>query len=254
MSNAEPVAIDDCLSVRLGRLFVEGCDAAELARRFGTPLHVFSENQLRRNARRFREAFATRRPEGQVNVLPSIKANFTLAMRRILTQEGMGCDTFGSSELEAALRCGVRPELISVNGSVKDRALIERAVGVGAQWSIFDGGRRESDIREGNAKIDEALAAAASTEQKVRNEVRQALLDLDSARANAAKAKEQRDLAAENQRLVDVSYRAGAATAIEQADATAQLRNAEIGYTAETLGAQLAALRVLRAAGAFQPR
>jgi outer membrane protein TolC len=127
------------------------------------------------------------------------------------------------------------------------------AVGVGAQWQILDGGLRESDIREGNAKMDEAIAAAASTEQKVRNEVRQALLDLDSARANAAKAKEQRDLAAENQRLVDVSYRAGAATAVEQADATAQLRNAETGYTAESLAANLAALRVLRAAGAFKP-
>ncbi len=127
------------------------------------------------------------------------------------------------------------------------------AVGLGAQWQILDGGRRESDIREGNARIDEAEASAASTEQKVRNEVRQALLDLDSARANAAKAKEQRDLAAENQRLVDVSYRAGAATAVEQADATAQLRNAETGYTAESLGSQLAALRVLRAAGAFKP-
>ncbi len=123
-------------------------------------------------------------------------------------------------------------------------------VGVQAQWQIFDGGRRESDIREGNARIDEAIASELSTEQKARNEVRQALLDLESARANAAKAKEQRDLAAENQRLVDVSYRAGAATAIEQADATAQLRNAEIGYTNEALGAQLAALRVLKVAGA----
>lgn len=125
--------------------------------------------------------------------------------------------------------------------------------GLGAQWSIFDGGRRESDLREGNARIDEAIATEASTEQKVRNDVRQGVLDLDSARANASKAKEQRDLAAENQRLVDVSYRAGAATAVEQADATAALRNAEIAFTAESLAAQLAALRVLRAAGAFHP-
>jgi outer membrane protein TolC len=75
------------------------------------------------------------------------------------------------------------------------------------------------------------------------------VLDLESARANALKAKEQRDLAAENQRLVDVSYRAGAATAVEQADAVAALRNAEIAQLTETLSAQVAALRVLRAAG-----
>ncbi|HEY6005583.1 MAG TPA: TolC family protein [Anaeromyxobacter sp.] len=125
--------------------------------------------------------------------------------------------------------------------------------GLQAQWQILDGGLRESDLREGNAKIAEADAALRSAEAKARQDVLQALLDLDSARANAAKAKEQRDLATENLRLVDVSYRAGAATAVELADATASLRTAEAGVTAETLGAQLAALRVLQATGEFEP-
>lgn len=101
--------LDECLSIRGGRLFVEGSDAAELAQRFGTPLYVISEDQLRRNARRFVRAFGERWPEGPVRILPSIKANFTLALRRILTEEGLGCDTFGPGELEAALRCGVPP-------------------------------------------------------------------------------------------------------------------------------------------------
>jgi outer membrane protein TolC len=125
--------------------------------------------------------------------------------------------------------------------------------GVALQWNILDGGKRESDVRTANARIDEADATLRSTEAQVRAEVEQALLDLESARANAEKAKEQRDLAAENQRLVDVSYRAGAATAVEQADATTQLRNAEIAQVTESLGAQLAAVRVLRAVGEFEP-
>lgn len=123
------------------------------------------------------------------------------------------------------------------------------AVGLSAQWRILDGGRREAELREANARIDEAQASAAGAEATATKEVKQALLDLESARANAVKAKEQRDLAAENQRLVDVAYRAGAATAVEQADATAVLRNAEIGYTTEVLRAQLAALSVLKVAG-----
>jgi outer membrane protein TolC len=124
------------------------------------------------------------------------------------------------------------------------------AIGLSLQWTIFDGGLREAELREASARVDEAEASLASAEARIRAEVRQALLDLESARANAAKAREQRDLAAENQRLVDVSFRAGAATSVEQADATAELRNAEIGYTTEALGAQLAALRVLQVAGA----
>ncbi len=123
------------------------------------------------------------------------------------------------------------------------------SVGLSLQWKLLDGGLREAEIREASARVDEAAANVASTEAKARADVRQALLDLESARANAEKAREQRDLATENQRLVDVSYRAGAATAVEQADATAALRNAEQAQQTETLGAQLAALRVLRAAG-----
>jgi hypothetical protein len=75
------VRIDECLSIRGGRLYVEGCDAVELARRFGTPVYVVSENHLRRNARRITSAFASRWTGGPVRVLASIKANFTLATR-----------------------------------------------------------------------------------------------------------------------------------------------------------------------------
>jgi outer membrane protein TolC len=127
------------------------------------------------------------------------------------------------------------------------------AAGLGLSWTLLDGGLRESDIREGNARIAEAEAASRRAESRARQEVLQALIDLDSARANAAKAKEQRDLAAENSRLVDVSYRAGAATAVELADATAALRTSEINVLTEQLNAQLAALRVLLAVGQFDP-
>jgi diaminopimelate decarboxylase len=128
--------LDDCLSVRDGRLFIEECDAGELARRFGTPCYVVSEDQLRRNVRRFQLAFAKRWPEGPVRVLPSIKANFTLALLRILAQEGTGFDTFGPSELHAALGSGADPALVSVNGSSKDRRILEAAVRAGARVTL----------------------------------------------------------------------------------------------------------------------
>ncbi len=126
--------------------------------------------------------------------------------------------------------------------------------GLQLQWTLLDGFRRESDIREANGRIAEARARAEGAVVGLRRDVTQALLDLESARANAQKSKEQRDLAAENQRLVDVAYRAGTATAVEQADATAQLRNAEIQVTTDTLNAQLAALQVLNTIGSFNPR
>lgn len=127
------------------------------------------------------------------------------------------------------------------------------AVGVAANWNLLDGGLREAELREANAKIAEMEATRKGAEAKAVLEVRQATLDLQSAKANAVKAAETRDLARENQRLIDVSYGAGAATALEQADAQTALSSAEVAAEAEALAAKLAALRLLKSAGAFDP-
>ena len=118
------------------QFLIEQCEVTDLAGRFGTPLNVISERALRENFRRISRAFAASWPHGPVMVLPSIKANYVLAVRRVLSAEGAGCDTFGASELQAALRGGVAPDMISVNGSAKDEALIATAVDLGARITI----------------------------------------------------------------------------------------------------------------------
>jgi diaminopimelate decarboxylase len=128
--------IDDCLSIKEGILFMEGCDVTYLADRFGTPLYVMSEDQLRRNVRAFQAEFTRGWPDGPVVVMPSIKANYALALRRILNQEGAGCDTFGPGELHAALSTGVPPDLISFNGSSKTEELLVRAARAGARITL----------------------------------------------------------------------------------------------------------------------
>lgn len=163
MTDTTSRSLDECLSVRRGQLFVEGCGAASLARRFGTPCYVVSEDQLRRNVRRFRRAFSDRWPESPVHVLPSIKANFTLALLRILAQEGTGFDTFGPSELHAALGSGADPALISVNGSSKDRAILEAAVRGGARVTL-------DSVEE--AELVRKVARALGTRARVRFRLR----------------------------------------------------------------------------------
>jgi diaminopimelate decarboxylase len=143
--------IDDALSVRDGRLHLEELDVVRLADTFGTPLYALSEDQLRRNLSAFVSAFERGWPEGEVRILPSIKANNALAVWRILAREGVGCDTFGPGELHAALASGIRPDLISVNGSVKDANLVERAVAVGARITL-------DAARELDLVLDAALA------------------------------------------------------------------------------------------------
>ena len=116
------------LSIRDGILFIENCNTVEIAREFGTPVFLVSESHLRDNFRVYKRTFERYWTEGPVRIMPSIKANPVIAVRKILTSEGAGCDVFGAGELYAALRGGVHPTAISVNGSIKDRDVIENAV------------------------------------------------------------------------------------------------------------------------------
>ena len=72
------------------------------------------------NLRRFHEAFAAGWP-GPVDVLPAMKANTMLAVRRLLSRQGAGADIYSPEELAGVFRTGVDPERVSVNGGGKSK-------------------------------------------------------------------------------------------------------------------------------------
>ncbi len=123
--------LNPLLSIRDGHLFIEDMDTVKIAEEFGTPLFVVSENILVNNYKAFRDNFQKHYPEGRIRVMAAVKANPTVAVRRVLTREGCGCDTFGFGELETALRGGVPYEDIAVNGSIKTPDIIKKAVDLG---------------------------------------------------------------------------------------------------------------------------
>ena len=130
-----PVSIEESIRTEAGRLLVEDCSAVELAERFGTPLFAYSERQLRSNYQRIHGAFQSNWPTA-VHVLYAIKANFTLAVSRVLFSEGAGADVFTEGELYGALVAGAAPHQISINGSLKTRELLEQGIAAGACINI----------------------------------------------------------------------------------------------------------------------
>jgi len=128
------------------------------------------------------------------------------------------------------------------------------AVGLSLSWTLFDGTLREAELKENGAKVAEAEAGLRAAEARAREDVQRGKLDLDAALANRQKAKETVELARENHRLVEVNYKAGAATYLEVSDAQNQLLSAELANVTEDLRARLAALRLLKVAGRFDPR
>jgi diaminopimelate decarboxylase len=112
-----------------GNLWVDGCDVAELADRYGTPLYIISENQLRHTYRQFRDAFRRHYPD--VEILFANKSNNGLAIRHIFNQEGAGGDCFGAQEMYMALLAGTDPATLVLNGSNKQDDELELAIANG---------------------------------------------------------------------------------------------------------------------------
>jgi len=158
--------IDDCLSNRNGVLFIEDLASSDLVERFGSPLFVFSEDQVRRNVRRFRDAFEKGWTAGPVKVMPAAKANWLFAIQRVLADEGCGADVYSAGELDVALRAGVDPRFISVNGVPKDKEHIRRTIEVGARLTI-------DSLRD--VAFLEELAPALSKTAYVRLRIRPAI-------------------------------------------------------------------------------
>ncbi|HTN24620.1 MAG TPA: diaminopimelate decarboxylase [Solirubrobacteraceae bacterium] len=114
-----------------GRLQLGGCDAVELAREFGTPVYIVSEDDLRARAQTFVEAFRARTKN--FDVLFASKAFPCTAVYRVLAQEGIACDVASGGELSLALAGGFDPARIYMHGNAKseDELRYARSVGVG---------------------------------------------------------------------------------------------------------------------------
>ena len=100
-----------------GALEIGGCDTVELARRFGTPLYVVDEECLRDTCRAYRRAFQTRYPTSHISF--SSKVFTTIAICRIVADEGLGVDVSSGGELYTALQAGIDPQTIVMHGSNK---------------------------------------------------------------------------------------------------------------------------------------
>ena len=109
-----------------GQLLVGGCDLADLAEEFGTPLFVYDEAQLRSRCAEAVAAFGD-------GVAYATKAFLCRAMARLAHEEGMHLDVASGGELAVALSAGVPAERLVLHGNNKsDEELITaREVGVG---------------------------------------------------------------------------------------------------------------------------
>jgi len=122
-------AIPQYLESRDGRLHIDGADAVELLREYGSPLYVFSEPRIRANVARLQSA--ARAVDRPVKFCYASKANSNMAVLRAVLNAGIDIEVNSGGELFKALRAGFAPEQIIFNGTSKSDDEIDDAVRAG---------------------------------------------------------------------------------------------------------------------------
>jgi diaminopimelate decarboxylase len=137
------VARDDPVDLRLlprsatidgsGRLSIAGCDLAELAHTFGTPLYVYDEDELRTRCREYHDAF------GDGAVAYAAKAFLCVAMARIVADEGLQLDVATGGEAHVAHRAGFPAARMVFHGNNKSELELRFALELGVGRLVVDG-------------------------------------------------------------------------------------------------------------------
>ena len=123
-----------------GALEIGGMPADDLADRYGTPLYVYDERDLRDRAERVRIAFET--AAASIGTTATVyyggKAFLCTAVVRWMAEAGLHLDVCTAGELAVALAAGFDPARLGYHGNDKSLAEIDRAVEVGVGTIVID--------------------------------------------------------------------------------------------------------------------
>jgi diaminopimelate decarboxylase len=120
-----------------GHLLIGGVAAADLAARFGTPLHVIDETRMRANCRAYVEALGAHAP-GPSRVLFASKALCVVASCQVAFEEGLGVDVVSVGEIYTALQAKVPADALFFHGSNKTAEELAYGLEAGVGRFVID--------------------------------------------------------------------------------------------------------------------
>jgi diaminopimelate decarboxylase len=145
-----------------GELTIAGVGVDSLVERYGTPLYVVDEDDVRGRAADALAAFgsAFSRVGGRAKVYYAGKAFLSTEVARWVAEAGLNIDVCSGGELAVALAAGIDAARIGVHGNNKSLTEIDRAVAAGVGAIVIDSAQ----------EIDRVAAAAErhSSRQRVR--------------------------------------------------------------------------------------
>lgn len=115
-----------------GDVLVGGVRLSDMALRYGTPVHVVDESDIRQRCRDFRAAF----PDAEV--IYAGKAFLCKAMARWIDEEGLSLDVCSAGELAVARAVGFPAERMVLHGNGKTPEDLSAALAYGVDRIVVD--------------------------------------------------------------------------------------------------------------------
>jgi len=111
------------------RLHCDGVDLQDIAESHGTPVYVYSQRVLERNAQVIEDIFIQR----GIKASYAMKANASPAILKLFREKGLGADIVSGGELQMALRAGYRGNEINFAGVGKTLEELDQALQSGIE-------------------------------------------------------------------------------------------------------------------------
>lgn len=119
-----------------GHLEIGGYDTTQLAQEYSTPLYVYDEELIRQKCRAYMQAFQESGFSFQVAY--ASKAFCTMAMCKLVEEEGLSLDVVSGGELYTALQAGFPSERIHFHGNNKSLDEIQMGLDAGIGCFVAD--------------------------------------------------------------------------------------------------------------------
>ncbi len=120
-----------------GVLHIDDCNTIELTKTYGTPLYVYSENEIINRIKEMKRDFTDKYENTRIAY--ASKALSMLAIYKLINREGLSVDVVSGGELFIALESGVPAEHIEFNGNNKSDYEISIALDNNVGRFIVDG-------------------------------------------------------------------------------------------------------------------
>jgi diaminopimelate decarboxylase len=146
------------VNIENNQLFIGGVSAVELADEFATPLYVIDEAFVREKCRRYSTAFKV--SEKGNRVAYAGKAFLTLAMCKLIKEEGLCLDVVSGGELYTAIKSEFPLERVYFHGNNKTLEEIELGIKNGVGKFVVDNFfeiEKIDDIAKANNKVQKIL-------------------------------------------------------------------------------------------------